>query len=66
MHLVFNWQLSQKVEEGMGDKHAYGMLLRKRAEELVELMEKTKAELASSHENINGDIYIGCGETFRC
>ena len=36
-----------------------GMLLRKRAEELVELMEKTKAELASSHENINGDIYIG-------
>ena len=40
-----------------------GMRLRKRAEELVELMEKTKAELASSHENINGDIYIGCGET---
>ncbi len=40
-----------------------GMLLRKRAEELVGLMEKTKAELASSSENINGDIYIGCGET---
>ena len=40
-----------------------GMLLRKRAEELVDLMEKTKAELASSNENINGDIYIGCGET---
>ena len=40
-----------------------GMLLRKRAEELVDLMEKTKAELASSSENINGDIYIGCGET---
>ena len=40
-----------------------GMLLRKRAEELVDLMEKTKAELASSSENINGEIYIGCGET---
>lgn len=40
-----------------------GMLLRKRAEELVELMEKTKAELTSSVENINGEIYIGCGET---
>ncbi|MDE7319740.1 MAG: LysR family transcriptional regulator [Lachnospiraceae bacterium] len=40
-----------------------GMLLRKRAEELVELMDKTKAELASSSENINGEIYIGCGET---
>lgn len=40
-----------------------GILLRKRAEELVDLMEKTKAELASSSENIGGDIYIGCGET---
>lgn len=40
-----------------------GMLLRKRAEELVDLMEKTKAELASSDENIGGDVYIGCGET---
>ncbi len=39
------------------------MLLRKRAEELVNLMEKTKTELTSSNENINGDIYIGCGET---
>ncbi len=40
-----------------------GMLLRKRAEELVDLMEKTKAELAASDENIDGDIYIACGET---
>lgn len=40
-----------------------GMLLRKRAEEMVDLMEKTKAELACTSENINGDIYIGCGET---
>lgn len=34
------------------------MLLRKRAEEMVELMEKTKAELTSSNENINGEVYI--------
>lgn len=40
-----------------------GMLLRKRAEELVELMEKTKAELASTDETIGGDIFIGGGET---
>lgn len=40
-----------------------GMLLRKRAEEMIDLMEKTKAELASSDENINGEIYIGGGET---
>lgn len=40
-----------------------GMLLRKRAEELVELMEKTKAELTGSDETIGGDIYIGGGET---
>ena len=40
-----------------------GMLLRRRAEELVDLMEKTKAELASSGDNINGEVYIGGGET---
>lgn len=40
-----------------------GMLLRKRAEEMIDLMEKTKAELSSSNENINGEIRIGSGET---
>lgn len=40
-----------------------GMLLRKRAEEMIDLMEKTKAELSSSDENVNGEIYIGGGET---
>ncbi len=40
-----------------------GMILRKRAEEIVELMEKTKAEVSSSSENISGEIYIGGGET---
>ncbi len=40
-----------------------GQILRKRAEEMIELMEKTKAEIISSAENVSGDIYIGGGET---
>lgn len=40
-----------------------GMLLRKRAEELVSLMEKTKAEVSVSGDNISGNIYIGGAET---
>lgn len=40
-----------------------GLLLRKRAEEIVSLMEKTKAEVSTSNENIGGNIYIGNGET---
>ena len=40
-----------------------GLLLRKRAEELVELADKTEMEFAVSDEFISGDIYIGGGET---
>lgn len=40
-----------------------GMILRKRAEQMVELMEKTKSEISTSSEDITGDIYIGGGET---
>ena len=40
-----------------------GMILRKRAEEILELMEKTKQELSASDREISGDIYIGGGET---
>lgn len=40
-----------------------GMLLRKRAEELVELMNKTKSEICTSNDDISGDVYIGGGET---
>lgn len=40
-----------------------GILLRKRAEEMIDLMEKTKAELSASKEIISGDIYIGSGES---
>lgn len=40
-----------------------GMLLRKRAEEITDLVDKTQAEVAASDETVNGDIYIGGGET---
>lgn len=39
-----------------------GKLLRTRAEELIDLFEKTEAEIKSS-ENEGGEIYIGAGET---
>ncbi len=40
-----------------------GMLLRKRAEEILSLVEKTKAEVGASEESISGELYIGGGET---
>ena len=40
-----------------------GYLLRKRAEEILELVDKTESELKSDDEEISGDIYIGAGET---
>ena len=39
-----------------------GQLLRKRAEELIALADKTEAELTFSDAEIGGDIYIGGGE----
>ena len=41
-----------------------GMLLRKRAEEIISLAEKTKDELSSIDEYIQGTIYIGAAETY--
>ncbi len=40
-----------------------GILLYKRAEEILDLYEKTNAELAFSQDDISGDIYIGGGES---
>ncbi len=40
-----------------------GMLLRQRAEEIVDLIDKTENEIRSDSENISGDVYIGAGET---
>lgn len=40
-----------------------GVLLKKRAEELMELYDKTCVELTSSQKGICGEIHIGCGES---
>lgn len=40
-----------------------GVILRKRAEEMAELEEKTRTEITSAVENITGDLWIGCAET---
>lgn len=40
-----------------------GMLLRKRAEEIINLVKKTEKEISLSNEIIGGDIYIGTGES---
>lgn len=40
-----------------------GMILRKRAEEIVSMVDKTEAEFNSMENIIGGDIYIGGGET---
>lgn len=39
-----------------------GILLRKRAEEIVSLFEKTRNELTGTTDNVIGDILIGAGE----
>ena len=40
-----------------------GMILRKRAEEILSLVQKTEQEISNSDETIVGDVYIGTGET---
>lgn len=40
-----------------------GMILRKRAEEILNLVQKTEKEITLSDQVIMGDVYIGTGET---
>lgn len=40
-----------------------GMILRKRAEEITELIKKTEDEITSSDDTLVGNITIGAGET---
>lgn len=40
-----------------------GMILRKRAEEILDLVQKTEREITLNDEVAAGDIYIGAGET---
>lgn len=41
----------------------HGILLRKRANEILDLVDKTISELTAAEDSISGDIYIGAGET---
>ena len=40
-----------------------GMILRKRAEEILALVERTEHEIMLAEQTIAGDVYIGAGET---
>lgn len=40
-----------------------GMLLRKRAEQIVDLVRKTEEEMATTEETVSGTVHIGAGET---
>ena len=40
-----------------------GMLLRNRAREILEMVQKTESEFNSMGKNIAGNVYIGCGES---
>ena len=41
-----------------------GMLLRKRAEEILEMVSKTEEEFQALDDITGGDIYIGCAESY--
>ncbi|MCH5164537.1 MAG: LysR family transcriptional regulator [Clostridiales bacterium] len=41
-----------------------GLLLRKRAEEILELYEKAEREWLNLSDEVNGEVYIGGGETY--
>lgn len=41
-----------------------GMIFRKRAEEILQLMHQTREELTDHGRDISGDIYIGAGESW--
>ena len=40
-----------------------GVILRKRAQEIIDLEEKTRGEISSGSDNISGTIYLGAGES---
>ncbi len=40
-----------------------GMLLRSRAEQIVELVSRTESDIMTSDDMLSGDVYIGAGET---
>lgn len=41
-----------------------GILLKRRAQEIIELTDKTKIDIKQQHQNLSGEIYIGSGEFY--
>ena len=63
-------ELEQKLGKNLFTRSSHniiltneGMLLRKRAEEIIDMVDKLEAEFGSMEETISGDVYIGGGET---
>ncbi len=63
-------ELEEELSVRLFDRHSHsvsltvdGMRLRKRAEEIVDMLEKTRAEFSTGNADVNGEIYIGGGET---
>lgn len=42
---------------------AEGMLFRRRAEDILDMVHKTKSEFAAMDDDISGDVHIGCAES---
>ena len=40
-----------------------GMILRRRAEEMVRLMQMTESEISQAHRKLSGEVHIGAGES---
>ena len=40
-----------------------GMILKRRAEEMVRLMQMTESEISLAHSRLSGEIHIGAGES---
>lgn len=57
---VLQYFLAVAREENLTEE---GMILRKRAEEITELVKKTEDEITSSDDALAGNITIGAGET---
>ena len=62
------WELGKKLfRRGSASIHLTdeGMLLRKRAEDIIAMVDKTKNEFKSLNEITGGDVYIGCAESYQ-
>ncbi len=63
-------ELEEELDTDLFVRHSHsvsltedGMRLMKRAEEIVDIVQKTRAEFKTDKNDIAGDIYIGAGET---